>query len=465
MFGMTIQRGVTIGRERPAWARTALVAVNLGVVTFFLLNFSGHRIGFLPYRIDLDVYRIASRVWLDGGNLYGPLPPTASGARLPFSYPPVAAVLLSPLALVPMTVANTLLTLLSAGLTAVVLRVFLVAAWPAAGRSAGMAGWRTVGWLLPAAVMLEPVRNTINYGQVNVLLMVLVAADCLVPGRRWPRGALVGLAAAVKLTPAAFVLFFLLRRDWRAARTAAGSFCFAAAAGFALAWRDSVRYWTSVVFQSGRPGNPAYAANQSVEAVLTRAGLAPHSPAGLGLWLAASAVVVLLACIGMRRALDRSRGAGADRNRGWDAWALSLNAFAALLVSPVSWSHHWVWGETAMLVLACLSLREQRPAGRRAGLSLAAAGTVLFAVSPQWWFPSAGNRGLHWPWWEQLAGSSYVILAVTVLLAAAVARRRPRPAAEEPAPVRPARDKHLRGELAPSASACDRLGTDGLAVP
>jgi alpha-1,2-mannosyltransferase len=121
--------------------------------------------------------------------------------------------------------------------------------------------------------VLEPVRNTISYGQVNVLLTALVAADCLVPGGRWPRGALVGLAAAVKLTPAAFVLFFLLRRDYRAASTAALSFGVAAAAGFALAWRDSVRYWTSVVFQSGRPGNPAYAANQSLEAVLTgRAG-------------------------------------------------------------------------------------------------------------------------------------------------------------------------------------------------
>jgi alpha-1,2-mannosyltransferase len=422
---MTIQRGRPSRRERTAGARAALVALNLGAGAYFLLKFSGHRIGLLPYRIDLDVYRIGGRVWLDGGNLYGPLPPTAAGVRLPFSYPPAAAILLSPLSLPPMAVAGTLLTLLSAGLTAVVLRVFLASAWPPAGHSVGPAGWRTAGWLLPVALVLEPVRNTINYGQVNVLLMALVAADCLVQGGRWPRGALIGLAAAVKLTPAAFVLFFLLRRDYRAARTAALSFCVAAAAGFTLAWRDSVRYWTSVVFQSGRPGNPAYAANQSVEAVLTRAGLAPHSPAGLGSWLAACTVLVLLASLGMRPALDR----------GLDAWALSLNAFAALLVSPVSWSHHWVWGETAMLALACLSLREQRPAWRRGGLSLAAAGTALFAFSPQWWFPSAG---LRWAWWEQLAGSSYVILGVIVLLVAATAAcldRRPRSSAAEQAPV------------------------------
>jgi alpha-1,2-mannosyltransferase len=387
---------MTIPRKRPARACAALVAVNLGVLAYFLLRFSGHRIGVLPYRIDLDVYRIGSRVWLGGGNLYGPLPPTASGVRL---------------------------------------RVFLAAAWTPARRSGEMAGWRTVGWLLPAALVLEPVRNTINYGQVNVLLMALVAADCLVPSKRWPRGALVGLAAAVKLSPAAFVLYFLLRRDWRAVRTAAFSFAAAAAVGFALAWRDSVRYWTSIVFQSSRPGTPIYAGNQSIEAILARAGLAPHSPGGLGVWLAASAVMVVLACVGMRHALDRSRDDD-EGSRGWDAWALSLNAFAALLVSPISWSHHWVWGEAAMLVLACLSLREQRPAWRRTGLSLAAAGTVLFAVSPQWWFPSGDNQELHWAWWEQIAGSSYVILAVTVLLGAAdVARRHTRTAAEEPARV------------------------------
>ncbi len=408
MLSMRIRRDVT-----------ALAAVNLGAVAYFLLKFSAHGIGFGPYRIDLDVYRIGSRVWLDGGNLYGTLPPTASGVRLPFSYPPVAAAALSPLALLPMAVAGVLLTLLTVGLTAVVLRLFLAAAWPRA------VPWRTVGGLLPAALVLEPVRNTISYGQVNVLLMALVAADCLVPNprwphralarwphralARWPRGALVGLAAAVKLTPAAFVLFFLLRRDWRAAGTAALSFCVATGAGFALAPRDSVRYWTSVLFDSGRPGSPVYAANQSIEGVLARTGLAPDSLAGRGAWLAAAAVVVLLACLGMRHALARCL----------DAWALSLNALAALLVSPISWSHHWVWGETAMLALACLSLRERRPARRRRGLALAAAGTALFAAAPQWWFPSGGNRELGWAWWEQLTGSSYVIFAVFVLLVAA----------------------------------------------
>jgi len=396
------------GRPRSRWTRGGLVGLNASAVTFFLLSYSRHGVGFGPYRIDLDVYRIGSAVWLHGGNLYGPLPPTSAGARLPFSYPPIAAVLLAPLALVPMTVAVTALTIATIALAALVLRVFL--------RSVGAAGapasWWTVGWLLPAALFLEPIRNTLAYGQVNVALMALVAADCLIPAPRWPRGALVGIAAAVKLTPAGFVLFFLLRRDWRAAAVATVTGCACAAVGFALAWRDSIRYWTSVLAQTGRPGSPAYAANQSIQGVIARTGLDPHSTAGAVTWLALSAVAVALAARGMRSAFAASA----------DAWALSLNALCCLLISPISWSHHWVWGETAVLTLAVLSWRGQLP--RRLGLAIAAAGTVMFAVSPQWWFPNGGNRELRWAGWEQAAGSSYVIFAVGVLLGAACWRWR-----------------------------------------
>ena len=382
-------------------ARVLLVALNLAVVAVYVLSVTGHGVGFGRYRIDLDVYRIGSQMWLRHGNLYGTLPLTSSGVRLPFSYPPIAAVALSPLSLVPMAVAGTLLTLASVALTAVVLRLFL-----RYGAEAG--SWWLVGWLLPVALLLEPVRNTLNYGQVNVLLMALVAADCLLPHTRWPRGALVGLAAAVKLTPAAFVLFFLCRGDRRAAGTSALSFAACTAAGFALDWHDSVRYWTSIVVQTTRPGSLLFCANQSIQGVLARAGLDPHTRADTAIWLVLSAAVLVLAWFGMRRAR-----AAAD-----DAWALSLNAFAALLISPISWSHHWVWGETAMLTLALLSRRHRR----RGGLAAAVCGLVVFAAAPQWWFPSGGNRELHWAAWQQVLGSSYVILAAVVLVGSAMLR-------------------------------------------
>jgi alpha-1,2-mannosyltransferase len=374
----------------------ALSAVNLAAVTFFLLSYHQHGISFGPDRIDLDVYRIGGRTWLRGGSLYGRLPPTPAGPRLPFTYPPIAAVLLAPLALVPATVAGTVLTLVTIALVAAVLRLFLLrlSLNPA-----------TAGWLLPAALFLEPVRNTLTFGQVNVILMALVAFDGLAVAPPWPRGVLTGLAAAVKLTPALFVLFFLLRRDYRAAAAAALSFAAATGLGFALAGRDSARYWTSAVFHVGRVGPPGYAGNQSLQGLLARAGLSPHAPAGLAAWLVLSLAVLVVAAVGMRRALAA----------GEPGLALSLNAFAALLISPISWSHHWVWCVPAILTLASLARRH------RSRLAAAAAfcGLVVFAAAPQWWFPHGDGRELRWAPWEQAAGSSYVLFATAVLVLAA----------------------------------------------
>ena len=392
-------------------ALVALLTVNLAAVTACLLSYSRHGVGFGLYRIDLAAYRMGGQSWLHGNDLYGQVP-VIRGLELPFTYPPIAAVLLSPLALMGTAVAGTVLTLGSIALAAAVLRVFLrrlakSAGEAAGGRadgSAGGAAW-AAGWLLPAALLLEPVRSTLAYGQVNIVLMALVALDCLATAPRWPRGALTGLAAAVKLTPAAFVLFFLLRRDYRAAVTAGVSFAAVTAAGFALAGRDSMRYWSVTVFQTGRIGNPAHAANQCLQAVLARAGLSPHTASGTAAWLALSALVAVLTCRGMRRALAAAQ----------DCLALSLNAFATLLISPMSWSHHWVWCAPALLTLADLGRRYHR----RLAVAAAACGLVVFAAAPQWWLGKFGGQEVSWAAWQQVMGSSYVIFAVIVLLLAA----------------------------------------------
>jgi len=391
------------------------VTVNLAAVAACLLSYSRHGVGFGLYRIDLAAYRLGGQSWLHGEDLYGQQVPVLRGLPLPFTYPPIAAVLLAPLALMGMSAAGTVLTLGSIALAALVLRVFLrrlagsageAAGGPADG-SAGGSVW-AVAWLLPAALLLEPVRSTLAYGQVNVVLMALVALDCLAAAPRWPRGALTGLAAAVKLTPAAFVLFFLLRRDYRAAATAGVSFAAATAAGFALAGRDSMRFWTVAVFQTGRIGNPAHAANQCLQAILARVGLPPHTAAGAAAWLALSVLVALVTCRGMRRALAASL----------DCLALSLNAFASLLISPMSWSHHWVWCAPALLALADLGRRHRS----RLAVAAAACGVVIFAAAPQWWLGKFGGQELSWAAWQQVLGGSYVIFAVVVLLLAACGR-------------------------------------------
>lgn len=112
--------------RRPAarWARVALVLVNLAVPAAFLLSYSRHGVGFGLYRIDLAAYRMGGQSWLHGEGLYGRAP-VSRGLPLPFTYPPIAAALLAPLAVMAMTPAGTVLTLGSIALVALVLWVFL----------------------------------------------------------------------------------------------------------------------------------------------------------------------------------------------------------------------------------------------------------------------------------------------------------------------------------------------------
>ena len=393
----------------PAAARTALkwaagvvlVIANLAAIAHqSLVRQRGH-LTFDRYRIDLDVYRIGSTVWRHAGDLYGPMRATRVGLALPFTYPPIAAVALAPLTLVPFAVASGALTVASIAMLAVVAAVFL----RALGVPRRLLLW-SVAVLLPLGLFLEPVQANLSFGQVNIILMLLVTLDCLIARPRWPRGALVGVAAAIKLTPAVFVIFFLVRRDYRAARNALLSFVATTGIGFLLSWHSSVEYWTGTVFDSGRIGGVGYVGNQSLQAVLARVGL-HGSVATLG-WIVLSIGVVALVVLGMSRAVAA----------GQFAPALVLNAFCVLLVSPISWTHHWVWIAPALLCLLALAWR----ARLWTPLLLAAAGVALFTIGPQWHLPQGGDRELAWSWGQQIIGGCYLWYAVVVLGYAAFSR-------------------------------------------
>jgi alpha-1,2-mannosyltransferase len=298
------------------------------------------------YRIDLDVYRIGAQTWLSGGELYGTLPETRAGISLPFLYPPIAAVLLTPLAVVSYPVASVAFTLITVAAVALTLTIVI----DALGLS------RKWLFVLPVVLLLEPIRSTVDFGQVNAVLMLLVVADCLVRNPRWPRGALIGVAAAIKLTPIAFLLFFLINREYRSVVTAVLSFLATTLAGFLLAWHESVWFWTRTVFHTSDRIDVGHVANQSITGVLTRLGVT-----GSLTWLILAAAVITVAVLGMRSAPP--------------PLALSINALAVLLVSPISWTHHWVWCVPILLSLLA--------AGHNI---LAACGLVVFSISPHRWF-------------------------------------------------------------------------------
>ena len=332
--------------------RRWLVAIGLGGFGLFVFllaagsPWSGRPFQIGGYRLDLDVYRIGSLVWQRGGGLYGVLPRTVNHQDLPFTYPPLSAIVFAPLSRMPFWLASAGISVLTALSVLVVLVLAL--------RRLGLhRRWFVVGALFPVALWLEPVRETLAFGQINALLMALVAIDCLLVrrgphlGRGLPSGVLVGIAAALKLTPAAFVLWFLVRRDWRSAIRSAVSFAVVTGLAFLLDPHDSARYWTSTMFDTGRIGDAASVDNQSITGLLARFGLT-----GAGrevLWLALAAGVVALAVLGMRRALAA----------GQPVLALSVNALAVLLCSPISWSHHWVWAVPLVLSLGVLGWRSR----------------------------------------------------------------------------------------------------------
>jgi alpha-1,2-mannosyltransferase len=395
--------GLAMPRALRARVARALAVALTTVGTLLHLSWGQLTLG--PYKLDLTVYRVGARVWMSGGDLYGGLMHTRDGISLPFTYPPVAAVAMSPLALVPWWVASLAITLGSLCALALVVARFVRSAGhelgPLPRRAAAL-----LGWALPLAFLAEPVRSTLGYGQVNILLMALVTVDCLAAPRRG-RGALVGLAAAVKLTPAAFLLYFVVQGDWRAARTCVLTFLGATAAGFVLAGADSTAYWGSVVFQTSRPGSPHYAGNQSMYAVLSRLGVG-GVPLAL-VWVVLSVAVVLVAANGMRQALLERR----------PAWALALNGFTALLVSPISWSHHWVWAVPGVLLVAW-----RGGATRRLGwLVLGAVGLAVFWTGPMWFLPVGGDRELGWSWWQQVVGGVYIWYALATVVASSVVGR------------------------------------------
>jgi alpha-1,2-mannosyltransferase len=403
-------------RERLPDMRTAgLAGLVLLVLCVSLVTYSGGRLNLSIYRIDLDVYRFGSTAWLHGRDLYGTLPPAGAGLYLGFTYPPISAVVMAPLAVIPARLAGVVITAVTIVLLMAVTALFLRIAGLADMRGA----WRRSAALLPLAALIEPVRTTLAYGQINVVLMALVAFDCLAPdhGTRpgfarlrigrltlvWPRGTLVGLAAAMKLTPIVFLIYFVARRDWRGAATTAASFAVVTGIGFLLAGRDSVKYWTDMVFDTGRIGPLWFSGNQSLNGVYLRAHL--NGSAGRDVWLASAAVVGLVALAAVHRMVRAGRPLA----------AVALTACAEELVSPVSWSHHWVWAAPVLLTAVVSAYR----AGNRRMLAWSCAGIALFVSAPQFWFPHTESRELRWGLWEQVIGSAYVWVAVGALVVVA----------------------------------------------
>ncbi|MEO3744040.1 glycosyltransferase 87 family protein [Plantactinospora sp. B5E13] len=278
---------------------------------------------------DLHIYRGAVRHLQAGHPLYDYAAPNGG----PFTYPPFAALLLGPIGPVPERVVQLVWLALTCAAVAAIAMV--------TGRALGRPDRRAV--IVPAiacALMVSaPAQSNLRFGQVSVFVVLLALVDGvgLTPARY--RGVLVGLAAAIKLTPLLFLVFFLFSRRYRDAVRAGVTFLACAALGAVVLPADSWTFWAGTVLNTDRVGNLASLGNQSVHGMLLRAGVD-----GGTLPLLWAALVLVICGLALLRARQLQFA-------GHGTHAAVLVGCATVAASPVSWTHHQIWPVLAAMLL------------------------------------------------------------------------------------------------------------------
>lgn len=404
----------------------------------------------LPQHFDVYVYWYALNNWFSGNSLYDwyALP---DYKMYPFTYPPFGAWALSPLTWFDYDAAARLMIIAIALQTAVI--VALV------GRSLGWS-WGSAFAIAPWAAILvqqclEPFTQSVGFAQVNTAMMALVMIDVAAPPSWKGRGVASGLAAAIKLTPAIAVLIFLLRRQWRSAITMVATSLAVTLLSWVISPGESARFFFDAMWDPQRAGDAYYTSNQNLKGFVARA--LPENT-----WSIAWAITVALAlvaavwlCLRIQAAATSvvtphvisDDAAPGPLNAAAPATGATVSAAPAtpagyavaapdavattpaapvlpenlatlltavvimtlgLLVSPITWSHHWVWGLASVVALIVVALRLK-------SAPLAAVALVqgaLFIMAPHWWFSHGQVNELHWNVVEQLVGSSYTLAAI-----------------------------------------------------
>jgi alpha-1,2-mannosyltransferase len=344
----------------------------MAAVALFLLAVAGYALlvhaspQYYWAQIDTAVYR-------DGGiaarNQPGMLYALRLGpAKLPFIYTPFAALLMAAGSGASFATWQVGLAVLTIGLLPAVAYLSL----RLAGRPAGPATAAAAFAIAAAGLWLEPVAMTLFFGQINLVLLALVVGDLALPDRVKGKGIGIGLAAGIKLTPLIFIPYLLFTRRVRAAAVGALTFAVTVGLGFALLPHASAVYWGGQFFG---PGKHFHLDNQSLNGVILR--LTRVGPDAHAYWLAAAVVVGIA---GLATSIVASR-------RGHELLGLVACAATGLLVSPISWSHHYVY------VVPALVLAAYGP--RRLGYRILGAALVVGLFG--WWPLPIGNQGGYDP--------------------------------------------------------------------
>ena len=414
-------------------------AVVLGLYVIYMVI---HPKNFTMDPVDLAVYRSGGLIVRHVRPLYNPrlAAPLYNWVgygklHLPFTYTPFAAIAFALISFVPWSLSQHLSM-------AVDIIALLAALW----LTLGGLGYRRDKIRLGATLLgtaavfwTEPVLRTMYLGQVNLVLMALIIWDLCQPDTarsRWWKGFGTGVAAGIKLVPLIFIPYLLLARKFRQAAMACAGFAFTVLLGFVILPKDSTKWWFGGLFaQGGRTGFTGWAGNQSLDGIISR--LTGSVNGAKPAWIVA-AVLVGAAGIIAAALLDR---------KGHAMLGLLMAALTGLLVSPISWDHHWVWIAPGAVMAAHYAVQAWRRRARRAAWAcgLLAVGLVawfgawptsLFGVQPpnlgkdslgliwipkntnptwyQWygdrpWFPE-----YHWHGLALIVGNAYVLAGLAV---------------------------------------------------
>ena len=334
------------------WAGLGVFVLALGLYVIYTVI---HPKSFTMDPVDLAVYRSGGLIVRHIRPLYNPhlAAPLYDWVgygklHLPFTYTPFAAITFAVISFVPWWLSQQLSV-------AVDIVALLAALWFTLGGLGYRRDKVRLGaTLLGAGAVLwtEPVLRTMYLGQVNLVLLALIIWDLCQPDTdksRWWKGFGTGVAAGIKLVPLIFIPYLLVARKFRQAAMALAGFVFTVLLGFAILPSDSSKWWFGGLFvQGGRTGFVGWAGNQSLEGLITR--LTGSVNGARPAWVAAAAVVGIAGVLVAAR-LDR---------RGYPMLGLLAAALTGLLVSPISWDHHWVWIAPGAVVAAHYAVRAWR---------------------------------------------------------------------------------------------------------
>jgi alpha-1,2-mannosyltransferase len=317
--------------------------------------------------------------------------------HLGFTYPPFSALLFWPFAHIPVRVCELAFSWLNLAAVLALVVVCLRAVCASMEK-------RTVLWwalvLLVPVILLDPMRQTFLLGQVNIILTLIVVADMTLD-LPLPRGLLVGLAAAIKVTPIIVIPYLFLTRQGRSGLRAVGSFCAAALAAAAVSAPNSWSYWTHYIKDPTRAGMLSWIGNQGLIGAFERmAGRVVTTPTTFLIVATVGGLGLAIAAVAYRRSSP--------------VLGLLVVEATESLANPVSWSHHFIW---VGLLVAWLALAEDRP---RHGEWWALAVAVLFWSAPPWWAPHGPGIVFAGRGWLIPLSDAYVLLFIVVIAATAV---------------------------------------------